>query len=27
MERLGIAAAFCFDRNFAQYGLTVLQAQ
>lgn len=26
MERLGIAAAFAFDRHFAQYGLWVLKA-
>ena len=26
MERLGIRTAFAFDRHFAQYGLTVLQA-
>ena len=26
MERLGIPYAFSFDRNFAQYGLTVLSA-
>lgn len=25
MERLRLGAAFTFDRNFAQYGLTVLQ--
>jgi uncharacterized protein len=27
MERLGLASAFTFDRDFAQYGLTVIQAQ
>jgi len=27
MERLGISSAFTFDRHFAQYGWTVLQAQ
>jgi predicted nucleic acid-binding protein len=26
MERLGIPYAFSFDRNFAQYGLTMLKA-
>jgi len=26
MERLGIAVAFSFDRNFSQYGWTVLSA-
>ncbi|MDQ3701114.1 MAG: PIN domain-containing protein [Chloroflexota bacterium] len=26
MERLGLSVAFCFDRNFAQYGVTVLVA-
>lgn len=26
MERLGIRYAFSFDRNFAQYGLTLLKA-
>jgi predicted nucleic acid-binding protein len=25
MERLGIEAAFAFDRDFRQYGLPVLQ--
>jgi uncharacterized protein len=27
MERVGISTAFTFDRDFAQYGLTVLRAQ
>lgn len=27
MERLGIATAFTFDRNFTQYGLTVLEVR
>jgi uncharacterized protein len=27
MERLGIAQAFTFDRNFAQYGLPMLAAE
>lgn len=27
MERLGMTAAFTFDRDFAQYGLSILQAE